>query len=111
MDNAGTDYQYVYIEDSFTGSLDKLSTGKGSNVWVNCAEEAIENCLQCDLGCLSCSGTSDNCQSCDIKNGYYLAGSSCLVCDVKGYEFHEGGTCLYTMQFENENWYLVRRNA
>ena len=81
----------VYGEDNYTSFLHYLKND-GANVWVNCA--SFDSCISCDIGCLSCSGTSSNCQHCDTSANYYLSGTRCLLCNTKGPYYHNGATCL-----------------
>ena len=67
----------LYGENDSTANLGQLSNS-GSNVWVNCAKTT--SCLACAVGCLSCTGTSTNCQSCDTVLNYALHSSKCIKC-------------------------------
>jgi hypothetical protein len=78
---------------------------------VSCVFEDSDLCINCDIGCRTCMDSSDNCLSCIGELGYYLEDSTCLWCDVSGYYLFTGDTCISIMQFEGENWSLVRRNA
>ena len=47
-----------------------------------------------------------------MEKFYFLDPSSKFVfCNIRGYYAWFGSLCLSMMKFEDENWYLVRRNA
>ena len=51
-------------------------------------------CKICLTGCLTCSDTYDNCQTCDLESLYYKYEDTCLLCEVEGKFFYEGETCI-----------------
>ncbi|CAD8071988.1 unnamed protein product [Paramecium primaurelia] len=104
--NAGQRLQsgfYQYGSGSCVKCKDSNATQCTPSFSSSCAQgyymnNAQTQCEPCNVECIACKTSSDNCSSC--QSGYYLQNSSCILCnsntllEMKCLNCYQSGYCL-----------------